>query len=118
MQTKIRPAIHAPYTATIMLANLGLFAIVAQAKPVMLQLHAQYAQQLPGLAQLVFDFGVPVAILIAVLLFAQWAAIVGKSPRLYHLSMAGSILTALFLLLALFSATLLPVLRFVSVVQS
>ncbi len=113
----IHPSIHAPYSLVVILANLLLFIVLQQILPITQQLHSQYQQQLPGLAQLMIDFSMPAAIIIAVFCMAQLLAFVVKSTSLYHRCMAASILSAMLLMLTLLSASLLPMMRFVSVIQ-
>ncbi len=113
----IHPSIHAPYSLAVILANLLLFFFLQQILPITQQLHSQYQQQLPGLAQLMLDYSIPAGIVVAAFCMAQLLAFVVKSASLYHQCMAASILSAMLLMLTLVSASLLPMMRFVSVIQ-
>ncbi|NWF35138.1 hypothetical protein [Mariprofundus sp. KV] len=117
MRAEIQPNIYLPYTIISLLANLSIFGMLLLIAPVIIQLHVDFEQMLPGLAQLFFDYKEILGLLIVTLIFMQVVAIFRKAPSLFHLSMAGSILTVLILVLTMFSSTLLPALRLLSVID-
>lgn len=117
MQTEMRLSIHAPYVAVSLLANVSLFVVLMLVMPLVVQIHINYAQQLSGLAQLFFNYKEILGLLIVLAFFVQLVAIIRRVPSLYHFSMASSILTVLFLVLTILSATLFPVLRLINVVD-
>jgi len=117
MAFDIRPSIHAPYAVAIALTNLSLLAALLTTLPISIDLLTAHNMQPSGLTALFADGLWLISVFVAVLVLVSVYALLRCLPGLFHHGMAASLLAALFLLLTLFSATVLPLLKLFSVVS-
>lgn len=107
--------IYATLMATILVALFGILQLVL---PLLLRLFDDHQIKLPGFAALFLEHPIASGLVLLVLLLSLPLAIALQRPMLFHAALALCVFAAFILALALYSGSVVPMIRLLGKLSS